>query len=150
MWLILLMCAAIWMQNAVAKPSLPPEILLKWQHTYRIISSHFPPIKLFEDLQVPDHLEELYYIESLTNDRLRDEVGDISLVAKEDRVVGAGASIVMSAFTHISKERISRFSDGSFGVYYASKTLETAIFETVYHRERFLSYTAQPPCELTM
>ncbi len=39
------------------------------------------------------------------------------------------------------ESRTNRFSDGSYGVYYTSKTLETAICETTYHRERFYRAT---------
>lgn len=95
-------------------------------------------------------MDELYYIESLTNDRLRDEVGDIALVPEEDRISGHGTSPIMAAFTHISPDHPSRFSDGNYGVYYAAKTLNTAIEETKYHRARFLSYTNEDPGEIDM
>ena len=54
----------------------------------------------------------------------------------------------MAAFTHIGLE--SRFSDGSFGVYYASKSLRTAIEETKFHRARFLGYTQEDPGEIDL
>jgi len=95
-------------------------------------------------------MEELYYIESLTNDRLRDKVGDIALVPVEDRLCGPGSSPVMAAFTHISLACPSRFSDGSFGVYYAANTLDAAIEETKYHRTNFLSYTKEEPGQIDM
>lgn len=95
-------------------------------------------------------MEECFYVESLTNDRLRNEVGDLNLVAKNDRVCGKGSSVVMAAFTHISPHRVSRFSNGEFGVYYAAKDLETAIRETIHHRETFLKQTNQSACELVM
>jgi hypothetical protein len=72
----------------------------------------------------PDLMDELFYLEGLTSERLRDEVGAIALVDREDRVCGPGSTPVMAAFTHIGVA--SRFSDGSFGVYYAAKTLHTA------------------------
>jgi len=50
----------------------------------------------------------------------------------------------MAAFTHLNPEG-SRFSDGTYGVFYAAKEVETAIRETVYHRERFLARTQEPP-----
>ena len=86
-------------------------------------------------------------IESMTNPRLRDEVGDIQLVSPEERISGPGTSIIMAAFTHLNPEG-SCFSDGQFGVFYASDTLDTAIRETVYHRERFMQATNQPRTEL--
>ena len=81
---------------------------------YRIIPSQFPPINIFEKIVDPEQLEAAWYLESLTNDRLREQAGDLNLVPDEDRVSGRGSSIVMAAFTHIGRE--SRFSDGSFGV----------------------------------
>jgi hypothetical protein len=119
-----------------------------WRQQYRIVPSAYPPIDLFETLVEPEFMEELFYIEGLTNDRLRDEAGDISLVDPEDRVSGPGATPVMAAFTHIGVE--SRFSDGSFGIYYAARDLSTAIAETKYHRARFLAYTQEDPGEIDM
>lgn len=128
----------------------PSVIELDWPHQYRIIPSEYPPINFFEQLVDPGLMDELYYLESLTNDRLRDEAGDITLVPAEDRITGPGASPVMAAFTHASLDSPSRFSDGSYGVYYASKTLETAIEETKYHRARFLACTNEDAGEISM
>ncbi len=128
----------------------PPIVELDWEHQYRIIPSEFPPINFFEELVDPELMDDLYYIESLTNDRLRDEAGDISLVPAEDRVSGPGSSPVMAAFTHVSPNSPTRFSDGTYGVYYASKTFKTAMEETKYHRARFLSYTNEEPGEIDM
>ena len=55
----------------------------------------------------------------------------------------------MAAFTHLNPDG-SRFSDGTYGVFYAGNTLETAIAETRYHREQFMRATAEPPMELDM
>ena len=83
-------------------------------------------------------------LEQLTNPRVRDEVGEISLVPAAQRVTGPGASYVMASFTHINLKG-SRFSDGSFGVYYAASALETAIAETVFHFEVFARDSNDPP-----
>lgn len=120
----------------------------EWPHQYRIVASEYPPINFFETLVDPDLMEELFFIESLTNDRLRDAVGEIALVAPADRVSGPGASPVMAAFTHAGSE--SRFSDGSFGIYYAAESMNTAIEETKFHRARFLGYTKEAPGEINM
>lgn len=126
----------------------PRSIRLRWPKIFRIIPSKFPPINFFERIVKPEQMEAAWYLEGLTNDRLRDETGDITLVPKEERVSGPGASVVMAAFTHIGNA--SRFSDGSFGVYYAARSLETAVRETAYHRARFLAATNEAPGEIDM
>jgi hypothetical protein len=127
---------------------LPKQVLLAAQKQFRIIPSVYMPINFFEDLVDPAEMEILWELEGMTNERLRAETGDIFLVPPEDRVSGNGSSVVMAAFTHIGKP--SRFTDGSFGVYYASLDYETAIRETVYHREQFLMATHEDAGEITM
>src|SRR5687768_16700070 len=85
----------------------------------------------------------------MTNDRLRDEVGALNLVPPEDRISGPGTSPIMAAFTHLPPYG-SRFTDGSFGVFYAGRTLDTAIAETKHHREAFLRATSESRIELDM
>jgi hypothetical protein len=126
----------------------PPVIELNGARQFRIIPSVYPPINFFEDLVDASEMETLWEIENLSNERLRQETGDIFLVPTEDRLCGHGSSIVMAAFTHIG--RPSRFTDGSFGVYYASLSQKTAIHETVYQRQLFLSATNEDACEITM
>ena len=101
---------------------------------YRIIATHYPPIDFFERHVPPELLDALWALEAQTNPRLQEEAGELHRVAPADRVAGPGASVVMAAFTHVGWP--SRFSDGSYGVYYAGRSLETAIRETVHHRER--------------
>lgn len=115
---------------------------------YRILPSVFPPIAVFESVASADQLGVVWAIESLTNDRLNAEAGDLYRVPKEDWVTGPGASLVMAAFTHLG--RASRFSDGTSGVYYAALDEDTAIAETVFHRERFLARTREAAIELDM
>lgn len=118
---------------------------VNWPRAWRIIASKYPPIELFErltaDTSVWDTLKEL---QEQTNPRLRNEAGDISLVPAEDRVSGAGATYVMASFTHLNPKG-SRFSDGTYGVYYAASELETAIAETVHHFEEFARDSNDPP-----
>ncbi|WP_445682769.1 RES family NAD+ phosphorylase [Radicibacter daui] len=127
----------------------PPLSHIVWRPAWRIIPSRFPPIDLFERIAAPEDLEAVIALESLTNPRLRDEVGTISLVPPEDRVSGPGTSIIMAAFTHPNPSG-SRFSDGSYGVFYAAGDLDTAIAETRFHREAFLRATQQPRLEIDM
>lgn len=115
-----------------------------WPRAWRVISTRYPPINLFERL-TPDPAvwEALIALEQLTNPRLRDELGEIVLVPPEDRVTGPGASYVMASFTNLNPKG-SRFSDGTFGVYYAASALETAIAETIFHFESFARDSGDP------
>jgi hypothetical protein len=122
---------------------------VRWQPCFRVISSRFPPIHLFERVAGAEDWEALYWLESLTNPRLRDDVGEIELVPREDRIFGPGASVIMAPFTHLNPEG-SRFADDTFGAFYAAASLDTSIAETRYHREIFLRATRQRPLELDM
>lgn len=124
----------------------PRRRRLAGQRQYRIVPSRFPPITLFERLVSPDELEIAYAIESLTNDRLRAQAGELHRLPKEQWVTGPGASVVMAPFTHLG--RASRFSDGSYGIYYAALDEETAVAETAFHVARFLRETREPPIEV--
>jgi hypothetical protein len=126
----------------------PPLCALDWRHQYRVVPSAFGAINFFEHLADPSLMDALFHVEALTNDRLRDQVGDIALVDAGDRISGPGSSPVMAAFTHVGLP--SRFSDGSFGIYNAAKTLKTAVAETKYHRAQFLAYTREAPGEIEM
>jgi hypothetical protein len=128
----------------------PPLIELKGVRAYRIIPSRYPTIDLYEDVANADELEAVWAVEALTNDRLREEAGDLSLVPKEDWLVGLhGGSYVMAAFTHINPEG-ARFTTGDFGGYYCAPLLDTAVKETVYHQERIFGYTNEPAQKVQM
>ena len=133
----------------VLSPADVPVTPVRWSPCYRIIPSRFPPIHLFEEVADPEDLEAVFRVESLTNDRLRDQVGELTLVPTEDRVSGPGSSYVMAAFTHPAPSG-GRFTDETFGAYYTARDRQTAIDETVFHRERFLRDMAAPPTELDM
>ncbi len=121
------------------------------EQVHRLVPSHFPPIDLFENVSNPDELDLIFAIESLTNNRLKEETGDLALVPLEDRVSGVGSTPVMAAFTYISPLNPTRFTDNtSYGVYYGADNLETAFAETIHHREKFLSATNEPDTDVTM
>lgn len=115
---------------------------VRWAHAYRVINSRYPPVDVFERIADPADWDALLALEELTNSRARDAWGEIALVPSSERVSGPGASCVMAAFTHVG--RSSRWSDGSYGVYYAAAALETAIRETAYHFGRFLAASSEP------
>lgn len=122
---------------------------VRWRPCWRIVPSRFPPISLFERVADPADLDAVFAVEALTNDRLREETGELARVPADERVTGPGAGYVMAPFTHVPPYG-GRFSDGTAGAYYAARALETAIAETTYHRARFLAATREPPMELDM
>jgi hypothetical protein len=113
-----------------------------------LVPSHYPPIRIFEDLLDPAELEAAYELEGYTNDRVRDEVGDITLVPKHDRIVGLGSTPIMAAFTHTGVP--SRFTDGRYGIYYAGLDIQTALKEAVQSRIRFLMATEEKAQQVTL
>jgi hypothetical protein len=116
---------------------------------HRIVPSRLPTIHLFERVADPADWDALYKLESMTNPRIRTEIGELSLVPLADRVSGPNASVIMAPFTHLSSPG-TRFTDGNFGAYYAAESIDTAIAETRFHRENFLRATGQLPMELEM
>lgn len=107
------------------------------QISYRLVNSKFPPITLFDDVVKEEDFETVYAIQSLTNPRILNELGDLSLLPiKEIPVDIDGVNYVTAPFTHVNPEG-SRFSDGSFGILYLADSIDTAIKETLYHQEKY-------------
>lgn len=130
-------------------PKTIPVSAIEWRPSYRLIPSRYPTVGLYDRVADPADLEVIFAIEALTNPRIRDEVGQLQLVPPEERVSGVGSTMVMAAFTHLNPEG-SRFSDGSYGVYYAAQALETAVAEVSHHRALFLARTAEPAIDVDM
>lgn len=120
-----------------------PVSFVRWDKAVRIIRSSFPPIDLFEDIADPADWPLILAAEQKTNPRLMESIGNLDLVPPGRRVAGPGASYLMAPFTHVSPDRPSRFSDGTFGVLYVAETFETALFETIYHHARFMARTRE-------
>ncbi len=125
-----------------------PEIAtarIEWRQAWRVIATRYPPIDLFERVSPnPAVWDALIELEQLVNPRVRDAVGEIALVPPEKRVSGPNASWVMAPFTHLNPKG-SRFSDGSYGVYYAADRLSTAVAETAHHFAKFALDSHDPP-----
>ncbi len=120
------------------------------EKTHRLIPSRFPPIDLFERVADPDEFYLLHEVESLTNPRLRDEVGDISLVPRADVIIGPGTSFIMASFTHAKTNQGGGRFDKGYGVYYCARELDTAIEETKYHRAKFFRDFNSGPTKMDM
>ena len=126
-----------------------PQSKVSWRPAHRLVPSRFPPVGLWDRVADATDFDALAEIEGLTNPRIREELGRLDLVPPRRRVYGQGTTPIMAAFTHFDQAG-NRFSDGTFGVFYAAHTLTTAIEETKYHRAKFLAYTKEPAIEITM
>jgi hypothetical protein len=126
-----------------------PTASLVWSPAYRVVPTRFPAVNLFDRVASPEDFEALYMLEAMTNDRLRTEVGDLDLVPRDERRFGPGWGPIMAAFTHLNPLG-SRFSDGSYGVFYCAQSRATAIAETRYHSALFLAATQEPPLRQQM
>ncbi len=122
---------------------------LRWSAACRIVPTRYPSIYLFDRVADAEDFDALYALEAMTNPRVRDELGQIELVPRADRLFGTGSGPIMAAFTHLSPQG-SRFSDGSYGVFYAGANREVAVAETRYHHARFLAATGEAPMHLPM
>jgi len=139
------------MQHAAAGPSLSmfKKVPVSWKPAFRIVPTRFPTIYLYDRVANQADFDVLNRLEAMTNPRLRDEVGELALVPEAERLFGAGCGPIMAAFTHLNPAG-SRFSDGSYGVFYAAKERATAIAETRYHSELFLLATKESAMHLQM
>jgi RES domain-containing protein len=136
-------------RRVTAASASPRTRRTQWRPGHRLIPSRFPPVGLFDRVARPEDLEAIFELEALTNDRVRDETGELALVPPRDRISGPGTTPVMAAFTHLNPEG-SRFSDGSFGVYYCAQDLDTALAEVRHHQARFLRRTSEGPMQVQM
>jgi hypothetical protein len=120
---------------------------IRWPESYRIVLSRYPSVGIFDGVADPADLPALFALEARTNPRVRDELGELALVRARDRIAGPGTTPIMAAFTHTQP---SRFSDGTFGVYYAARNRVTAIFETRFHLERLYRWTHEASADVDL
>jgi len=106
---------------------------------HRLINSKLPAIDLFDDVADADEFEALFAIQALTNPRIQTEVGNLALISLNDIPFGIpGCNYAAASFTHVNSDG-SRFSDGSYGLFYVADTLDTATAEVRHHQNRYWS-----------
>ncbi|MDO9075075.1 MAG: RES family NAD+ phosphorylase [Rubrivivax sp.] len=111
--------------------------------------TRYPAVSLFDRVADASDFDALYALEALTNERARDDLGQIVRVPREQRVYGPGSGPVMAAFTHVNTLG-SRFSAGEWGMFYAARERATAVAETRHHHGLFMAATKQGPMHLPM
>jgi hypothetical protein len=115
-----------------------PQARVRWTATCRVVPSRYPSVGVLDRIAAPADLDAVTEIEAWTNDRLSVELGILSTIPRDEWVVGEPmASVVMAAFCH-PRPGGARFSGADRGAWYASRTVETALAESVYHRTREL------------
>ncbi len=117
----------------------------RWAPSYRAVASRYPAVSVYDRITDAANFAAAIEIEALTNPRVREEAGAYRKIRPEDAVTGPGTTPVMASFAYSGP---SRFSDGTFGVYYAGREEATAIAESRYHTEAFLRATRQPSIDV--
>ena len=117
----------------------PPATLISWTAASRLIPSCYPTAGILDRIASPDDLEAIFEVEAWTNDRISAELGLLHCLPREEWVVGQPmSSVVMAAFCH-PRPGGARFSTGQRGAWYAARSVETALAETIFYRTRELA-----------
>ncbi len=118
--------------------------VLDGRPSWRVIAARHPPIALFELVASREDFEALYELEAAFSPHY-DELTLLQYLPRSEWVFGPGSGYVMAPFAYLNP---SRFSDGTFGVYYAGLDEETAIREVAFHRGIFMARTGEPASAL--
>jgi hypothetical protein len=111
-----------------------PVSRISWTAACRLIPSRYPSVGLFDRVAAPQDLEAIIELESWTNDRISNELGLLHTIPSDEWVTGRPMdSVVMAAYCHPPPGG-ARFSDERRGAWYASRTLATALAESVHRR----------------
>jgi hypothetical protein len=121
-------------RQGIAADRQPPLARIRWTRACRLIPTRYPSVGLFDRVATAADLDAVVELEAWTNDRVSHELGLLHTIPRHEWVTGRPmASVVMAAFCHPAP-RGCRFSDHRRGAWYASRTLATAVAESVFHR----------------
>lgn len=121
-------------------------VRVNWNKRFRITRSIYRPISLFEESMDPADWELVVAANAKLDSKFSSVLGNLSNVPIGRRVAGPGASVVMAPFVHCSPNNPSRFSDGSYGIYYAGNSEQLALAETIHHHACFMLDDEAAPC----
>jgi hypothetical protein len=117
----------------------PPVSRVRWTRANRLVPSRYPSVGILDRIASPEDLDAVVELEAWTNDRVSTELGLLHVVPREEWVVGSPmASVVMAAFCHPHPAG-ARFSTAERGAWYAARSLETALAESIFHRTKELA-----------
>ncbi len=116
---------------------LPPLSLIRRYDTHRLIPSKYNPDLASVLVRIADndeHLQAIFDLEGMTNDRLWGEDGLLPEISRDELVFGIpNAQIVNATFTHAHPNG-SRFNGPDRGAWYAGFDLETSQTEVAFHK----------------
>ncbi len=110
---------------------------IAWRGANRLIPSRYPAVGLFDRVASPEDLDAVFELEGWTNDRISNELGALHILPRDEWVIGPMSTVVMAAFCH-PRPGGGRFNTSARGAWYAARSIETALAESVYHRTREL------------
>jgi len=118
----------------------------RWSPSFRCISALYPSVSVYDRIAA-SHADFLaaIEIEQLTNPRIREEAGDLRKIRPADFISGKGTTPIVAPFAYAGP---SRFCDGTYGVYYAARSEETAIAESLYHTQKRLRESHEPSIDV--
>lgn len=108
------------------------------RQTFRVIAHRRNEARIADRLTSVTDRVALDEIEAISNPRIQQEYAARRKVRPQDLAGSDGNEMVIASFAYSGA---SRFTDGSFGIYYAGFERRTAIAESAYHTARFLAYT---------
>jgi len=110
----------------------------------RVVAVELSAVTFFEQLIPGADIDALLAVLAITSPEVAEMVGDPSHVPGGAWAIGEGAGWVMPLFTRRTVTP-TRFTPGTFGVFYAAWDDATAIAEVAHHTARWLRATAEPP-----
>lgn len=112
----------------------PVTSLVRWTAAPRMIPSRYPVAGLLDRVAAPGDLAAVFELEGWTNDRISNELGLLHTIPESEWITGEPMStVVMAAYCH-PRPGGGRFSAEDRGAWYAARSIETALAESVYHR----------------
>ena len=110
----------------------PPETRVRAKGTHRLVRSRYPAVDVFADVAPANDRDALTDLESWTNDRVENDLGQRPMLPPSELATGSNASIVNAAFCHPHPAG-GRFTSARLGGWYAGLELRTAHAEVVFH-----------------
>lgn len=122
--------------------TLPALQVLAFPESYRIMNADLAPHELIADIASCAEFNDVMAVIALSGVDGATIVGRPTLVPPTEWPTGPGAAWALLAFT--MPGRPSRFTDGTFGIWYAGEEYDTAVVETRFHQERLMRQWGEP------